>query len=162
MYTDKTFDAAVQRFTAQMNEPAAQEWLAIRKKAGLKIDPETAEVLWWYAQTSDPYGVCSTIPDEFDQVGREYFARSPESDVWVSFDDLPKEVVGRIRQRIAAGDYSHSASQEGELLANLSEEELWATFASVSPETYAKFESMMRLPVGGLQQILKRRSGRLE
>jgi hypothetical protein len=25
-----------------------REWLAIRKKAGRKIDPETAEVLWEY------------------------------------------------------------------------------------------------------------------
>ena len=32
------------------------QWLAIRKEAGLKLDPETAEVEWCYAQTLDPYG----------------------------------------------------------------------------------------------------------
>jgi hypothetical protein len=66
-----------------------EQWLAIRKEAGLKIDPETAEVDWIYALTMDPYGVCPDFPDEYKQVGREYFARSPGSDVWVHFDDLP-------------------------------------------------------------------------
>jgi hypothetical protein len=60
-----------------------EQWLALRKEAALKIDPETAEVEWTcYVQTLDPYGVES-------QVGREYFARSPGSDIWVWFGDLP-------------------------------------------------------------------------
>src|SRR6516165_3201456 len=65
-------------------------WLALRKEAGLKIDPETAEVEWTYAQTLDPYGVYRDLPEDCQQVGREYFARSPESDVWVNFEDLPE------------------------------------------------------------------------
>jgi hypothetical protein len=32
-----------------------EQWLALRKKAGLQIDPNTAEVFWTYAQTFDPY-----------------------------------------------------------------------------------------------------------
>ena len=32
-------------------QTAIEQWLAIRKEAGLKIDPETAEVEWIYAQT---------------------------------------------------------------------------------------------------------------
>jgi hypothetical protein len=40
----------------------AEQWLAIRKEAGLKIDPETAEVYWTYAQTEDPYGIIPTCP----------------------------------------------------------------------------------------------------
>jgi hypothetical protein len=66
-----------------------KKWLAIRKKAGRQIDPETAEVDWWYAQVVDPYGVRADIPEELQQVGRDYFARSPGSDVWVWFGDLP-------------------------------------------------------------------------
>jgi hypothetical protein len=31
-----------------------EQWLAIRKEAGLKIDPETAEVEWTYAYIQDP------------------------------------------------------------------------------------------------------------
>ena len=42
--------------------------------------------------TLDPYGVCPDLPAECQQVGREYFARAPESDVWVWFGDLPPEV----------------------------------------------------------------------
>ena len=67
-----------------------QEFLSIRGEAGLKIDPATAEVDWWYAQTLDPYGVDPDLPEELRQVGREYFARSPGIDVWVWFSDLPK------------------------------------------------------------------------
>src|SRR6266446_5833747 len=41
-------------------------------------------------QTLDPYGVYPELPEEYQQVGREYFARSPGSDVWVEFGDLPE------------------------------------------------------------------------
>ena len=67
-----------------------QQWLAIRKEAALKIDPQTAEVTWCYTQTLDPYGIEPNLPEEFQQVGREYFACAPESDVWVWFGDLPE------------------------------------------------------------------------
>jgi hypothetical protein len=73
-----------------MTNEAREAWLAIRREAGLKIDPETAEVLWIYAHTLDPYGIYPDLPPEDQQVGREYFARSPGSDVWVEFGDLPK------------------------------------------------------------------------
>ena len=72
-----------------MTDDERNAWLASRKEAGLKIDPETAEVEWTYAQTLDPYGVYPELPEENRQVGRAYFARSPGSDVWVSFGDLP-------------------------------------------------------------------------
>jgi len=68
-----------------------QEYLeALRKEVGLHIDPDTAEVEWIYAQTLDPYGDDPDLPEEYQQVGREYFARSPRSNVWVWFGDLPK------------------------------------------------------------------------
>jgi hypothetical protein len=66
---------------------------------GLKIDPDTAEVTWHYAQTFDPYGVDPDLPEELQQIGREYFARSPGSDVWVHFGDLPDEVREALWQR---------------------------------------------------------------
>ena len=46
------------------------QWLAIRKEAGLKLDPETAEVEWCYAQTLDPYGVDPDLPEQCQQIGR--------------------------------------------------------------------------------------------
>jgi hypothetical protein len=67
-----------------------REWLALRKKAGREIDPETAEVLWDYVLTLDPYGIHPEITEELSCIGRDYFARSPESDIWVWFGDLPR------------------------------------------------------------------------
>lgn len=74
-----------------LRQMTVEQWLAIRKQAGLKIDPETAEVEWTYAQTLDPYGVYPELPEECWQVGREYFARSPGTDIWVWFGDLPEK-----------------------------------------------------------------------
>jgi hypothetical protein len=74
-----------------MTNEERNKWLAIRKEAGLQIDPKTAEVFWTYAQTPDPYGVDPDLPEEYRQIGREYFARSPGSDIWVWFGDLPRE-----------------------------------------------------------------------
>jgi hypothetical protein len=79
-----------QKMSTMMTDEEREAWLAIRKEAGLKIDPETAEVEWAYALTLDPYGVYPDLPPEYQQVGREYFARSPGSDVWVDFGDLPE------------------------------------------------------------------------
>jgi hypothetical protein len=76
-----------------------EKWLAIRKEAGRKIDPETAEVMWAYAQTLDPYGVDPELPEELWQVGRAYFARSPKSDIWVWFGDLPDGTGDRLWKR---------------------------------------------------------------
>jgi hypothetical protein len=65
------------------------QWLAIRREVGRRIDPEVAEVASWHAYTLDPYGVCSDLPEEAKTFGRERFARSARSDVWVLSDDLP-------------------------------------------------------------------------
>jgi hypothetical protein len=66
-----------------------KQWLAIRKEVGLHIDAEIAEVFWTYAQVLDPYGVEPDLSPEFRQTGRDSFAHSPRSDVWVWFGDLP-------------------------------------------------------------------------
>ena len=41
-------------------------------------------------QTLDPYGIHPDLPKEARQVQRNYFARSPGSEVWVHFGDLPE------------------------------------------------------------------------
>jgi hypothetical protein len=66
------------------------KWLAIRREEALKIDAATAEVFWSFEQTLDPYGVEPDLPERYQQVGREYFARRPCGDIWVWFGDLPK------------------------------------------------------------------------
>src|ERR1700730_7694778 len=73
----------------QLEAMDMKAWRKTRKEAGLLIDPESAEVDWVYAQTLDPYGVYPDLPEELQQIGREYFARSPGSDLWVCFGDLP-------------------------------------------------------------------------
>ena len=85
--------------TANSADQIKKEWLAIRKEAGRKIDPETAEVMWVYAQTVDPYGVDPELPQAFGQVGRHYFARCPESDIWVWFGDLPDDTRDRLWEK---------------------------------------------------------------
>ena len=86
-------------------EMTIEEFLAIRKEAGLKIDPEIAEVHWCYAQIVDPYGIHPNLPDEAWCVGRAYFARSPDSDVWVEFRDLPKATRDALRQKLDNGGF---------------------------------------------------------
>ena len=75
---------------------SVDEWLKIRREAGLKIDPENAEVSWEWANTADPYGIDPELPPEFNSVGRVYFARTPETEIRVSFHDLPEEVRKRL------------------------------------------------------------------
>jgi hypothetical protein len=78
-----------------MTEMTVDQWLAVRKEAALEIDPETAEVEWDYCQLLDPYGVRGVRPEDW-QVGRDYFACAPGSDIWVWFGDLPELVSDRL------------------------------------------------------------------
>ena len=39
------------------NQLTLEQWLEIRKEAGLRIDPETAEVTWSFELTLDPADV---------------------------------------------------------------------------------------------------------
>ena len=80
-------------------EMTLEDYLAIRKEEGLKIDPSSAEVDWSYAQTLDPYGVYPEPPEQCWQVGRAYFARRPGSDVWVEFGDLPENTREALWER---------------------------------------------------------------
>ena len=93
------------------------QWLAIRKEQAKKIDPKTAKVTWVSGQILDPYGVHELRPEE-ECIGRLYFARAPDSDVWVSFDDLaeqPGMLFGRTLnfawKRMTS--FSHSESERG-------------------------------------------------
>jgi hypothetical protein len=90
--------------TAKMTDQERNSWLAIRKEAALETDPETAEVHWCFGWTFDPYRVDPDLPEEYQQIGRVYFARSHGSDVWVEFGDLPDAVCNRLWERISAGE----------------------------------------------------------
>jgi hypothetical protein len=83
-------------------ERKVEKWLAIRKKAGLKINPKTAIVTRHAAQILDPYGDDPDLPGEFHCFGQVDFARSPGSDVWVSFYDLPSTTAKALRKKYAS------------------------------------------------------------
>ena len=76
------------------HDAETEAWLPVRKDAAQKIDPETAKVTWVYANIMDPYGV--DPQEEYQQYGREFFARVPGSDIWVWFGDLPACVRDRL------------------------------------------------------------------
>jgi hypothetical protein len=80
-----------------------QVWLAPRKEAGRAIDPENVDFNWGWEEVLDPYGV-DPVPPEYSCVGRTYFVRTPGSDIWVEFGDLPDPVRARIWQRLESGE----------------------------------------------------------
>jgi hypothetical protein len=85
-------------------EQKIREWLAVRKEAASHIDPETAEVMCIYGNLFDPYGV-RRLPPEHVCSARCHFARAPESNIWVSFDDLTDEARDRLDQRMKSGQF---------------------------------------------------------
>jgi hypothetical protein len=97
--------------------PETEAWLAERKREALLIDLATAEVDWSYGQTLDPYGVIPDLPEELQQVGREYFARRPDSDIWVHFGDLPAEVREKLWEHPNAKP-SITVTTNGEVIWN--------------------------------------------
>ena len=70
-----------------------------RRAAGVLLDPSTAEIDWNWAQTLDPYGDGLPLLPQAEQIGREYFARAPDSDIWVSVHDLPDATRDAIWER---------------------------------------------------------------
>jgi hypothetical protein len=106
--------ALIKEASAMQNERAentsspvneeVERWLAIRKKAASQIDPATAEVTFEWGYIVDPYGIHGDLPDECRCIGRIYFARAPESEIWVCFYDLPSDTLAAIRARLSTGE----------------------------------------------------------
>ena len=97
--------AALEQLEAARSTPENKEWLASRKEIGRQIDPEAVDVMWKFESVLDPYRLCESPPDEIDLTSREYFARSLDKEVWVSFDDLPPRTRDRLWQRMSAGHF---------------------------------------------------------
>ena len=89
------------RCDCKREELTVDQWLAIRKAEGKRIDARTAEVDCSYAPIVDPYGVMGDIEGS-DCIVRTHFARNPWSEIWVCFDDLPKETRDALREKIEA------------------------------------------------------------
>lgn len=100
--------AALEQLEAAMAAPENKEWLASRNEIGRQINPEAAAVIWQFEPVLDPYELCEHLPDQLQLGGREYFARSLDTEDWVSFDDLPKSSRDRLWRRIRAGHFNTS------------------------------------------------------
>src|SRR5258708_2098847 len=79
-------------------------WVASREAAGATIDIETCELDRWYACDFDVYGLAhrlDTLDPYYDQIGANYYVRSPTSNGWVHTDDLPPAITqDMVRARI--------------------------------------------------------------
>jgi hypothetical protein len=78
-----------------------KEFLSERRAAGLKLDPATAEVIWWHVDVYDPYGIYDPDPDVDGCIGRLMFARAPGSKLWIADEDIPVATVDALRARLA-------------------------------------------------------------
>jgi hypothetical protein len=92
-------------------EMMIEQFIASRREAGDRIDPETAEVHWEWRQTLDPYGILPGLPEECRQIGRVYFARAPGSDVWVSFYELPEDTRDKLCEKHGSTLFCRQAYQ---------------------------------------------------
>ncbi len=100
------------------DDPETKAWLDERKREALLIDPATAEVNWTYGQTLDPYGTIPDLPEELQQIGREYFARRLGGEIWVHFSDLPEETREKLRKHPNAKP-SFTIKANGEVIWNI-------------------------------------------
>jgi len=74
----------------------AEQFLVMIKE---QIDPATAEIDSFYADYFDTCGEGN--PFGFRDFGMEYFARSPGSDIWVAFRDLPADTRRALESRMS-------------------------------------------------------------
>jgi hypothetical protein len=77
----------------QAMKSTIEDWFG---NTGIKMDPATARVAWCFAQMKDPWGNRA--------FGTIHFARSPESDTWVCFDDLTWDTASALHDRIKRGE----------------------------------------------------------
>lgn len=87
-----------QKWSDQKKEQYHQR-RAVIEEAALKIDPETAEVSWCQGPYFDPYNFFNDDEEWQDLFEWTYWARSPGSEVWVEFCDLPEVTRDALQQK---------------------------------------------------------------
>ena len=84
---------------AETDQMTVEQWLATRKEAGIKIDPETAEVDWTYALTLDPLrGLprpAGGIPASWTGVFCPFCRKRHMGQLWRSARGNRKSAVGK-------------------------------------------------------------------
>jgi hypothetical protein len=85
----------------EMNSQEREQYLALVRAAAVKINPATAQVFCEKGWVLDPYRIFKHGDDWEDCYGaHNHFARSPGSDVWVWFGDLPDDTRKALRERM--------------------------------------------------------------
>jgi hypothetical protein len=82
------------------DQMTVEQWLAARKEAGREIDIETCELGCWHTRDFDPYLADPDLPEEWNQISRNWFVRSPSSRGWVHYGDLPEAALRAMWDRI--------------------------------------------------------------
>jgi len=112
---------------------------AERKEAGRRIDPRNAEVGFWDVEEVDPYGILESIPPCCSCTIEGQFARSPDSNGWVFFEDLPdatREELSYMVERFETQLKIVNIVRSGDLTPD--ERELYIlTFETLLKELYA-------------------------
>jgi hypothetical protein len=75
-----------------------------RIDAGKLIDPRAAKLRWRWGDISDVYGVLDE--EQETNIGRIYFLRAHDSDMWVNIYDLPDDTRDEFRRLLDAGYYN--------------------------------------------------------
>ena len=100
--------AARRVLRSSKGEPADRKFEQERIDAGKLIDPSTAKLHWGWGDILDVYGVLDPI--EETNIGRVYFLRAPDSDIWVNIYDLPEDTRDEFWRLLEAGYYRRRES----------------------------------------------------
>jgi hypothetical protein len=83
-----------------MTAADAQAFRAERIEEGKRIDPQTCDIIKYYVEAVDLYGIFE-VPDEWSCVGSELFARNlPVDGYRVWFGGLPEETCKALFARL--------------------------------------------------------------
>ena len=82
-----------------MTAAEAEAFLADRIEEANRIDPQTCEIIRYYAQAVDLYGIFE-VPDEWSCVGNEQFVRNVPNGDWVWAGHLPEDIARALYERI--------------------------------------------------------------
>ena len=72
----------------------------LRRQAGRAIDPKTAEAFSTFRQVIDPYNDLSEFTEETYCIGRFWFFKNPDSNVWIWEHDIPNEITDAVGRRL--------------------------------------------------------------
>jgi hypothetical protein len=109
-----------------MTEEEKRKFHEERVAAGKLIDAKTADLHWHWGLILDPYGVWNDPDYDRGCIGRLYFLRAPNSDIWVCDEDLPKETYDEMCRLSESGYYEKRSATR----ARAASDEVWRPFES--------------------------------